>query len=125
MMARDRIRVLNIALYGRHGVTEAEREVGRPFGVDAEMAVDASAAAESDDLGTTVDYGAVCEVVRGVHEAGPHRLLEAMAGRIAKEIVERFPVAEVTVRVRKPHPPVGVIVGAAEVEVTRSAETGS
>lgn len=116
----DRVRLLGIVLYGGHGVTPAEREVGRPFEVDVELALDVSAAADSDDLGTTVDYGAVCEVVRRVHEAGPYRLLEAMAGRIANQILERFAVAEVVVRVRKPHPPVGVVAGAAEVEVTRS-----
>jgi dihydroneopterin aldolase len=42
-----------------------------------------------------------------------------MAGRIAKELAGKFDVDEVTVRVRKPHPPVGGIVGAAEVEITR------
>ena len=120
-MPRDRIRITKIALYGRHGVSAAEREVGRPFEVDVEMEMDLSAAAESDDLTKTVDYSAVCEVVRQVNEGGPYHLLEAMAGEIAKRILEGVPVAEVTVRVRKPHPPVGSVVGAAEVEITRGA----
>jgi len=110
---------MDIALYGTHGVTAAERQVGRLFEVDVEMQLDLTAAAETDDLGATVDYAAVCEVVRRVHEAGPYLLLEALAGRIAKEIVGVFPVDEVTVRVRKPHPPVGSLVGEAEVEITR------
>ena len=118
-MASDTIRLSDIALYGFHGVTPAERQVGRLFEVDVELRAYLSEAAETDDLGTTVDYGAVCEVVRRVHEAGPYKLLEAMAGRIAKEVLAAFPVEQVTVRVRKPHPPVGGIVGAAEVEITR------
>ena len=117
-MSRDRIRLRGISLYGCHGVTPAEREVGRPFEVDVELVLDLSAAAETDDLGTTVDYAAVCAVVKRVHEAGPYHLLEAMAGRMAKDILGAFAVDEVTVRVRKPHPPVGAIVGAAEVEIT-------
>jgi len=48
-------------------------------------------------------------------------LLEALAGRIAKDVLERFPAEEVTVRVRKPHPPAGSVIGAAEVEITRPA----
>ncbi|HUU53726.1 MAG TPA: dihydroneopterin aldolase [Armatimonadota bacterium] len=124
-MSRGRIRLSSISLYGSHAVTPAEREVGRPFEVDVELALDLSTASETDDLGATVDYAAVCEIVRRVHEAGPYHLLEAMAGRMAKEILGAFAVDEVTVRVRKPHPPVGSVVGAAEVEITRRAADDS
>lgn len=120
-MARDKLRLSNISLYGCHGVTEAERQVGRPFEVDVELTLDLTAAAETDDLGAAVDYAEICQLVRRIHEAGPYRLLEALAGHIAKDILDRFPVEEVTVRVRKPHPPAGGIIGAAEVEITRSA----
>ena len=123
-VAGDRICLRNITVYGSHGVTAAEREVGRPFEVDVELRADLSAAAETDDLGATVDYAAICELVKRVNEAGPYLLLEAFAGRIAKEVVDSFPVDEVTVRVRKPHPPVGAIVGAVEVEITRSRRKG-
>jgi len=109
----------NIKLYGRHGVSAAEREIGRPFEVDVALAVELAQAGETDDLGATVDYGAVCETVRQAHEAGPYRLLEAFAERIAKDILDRFAVSEVTIRVRKPNPPVGSLVEAAEVEITR------
>ena len=120
-MAQDNIRLQGIVLYGHHGVSAAEREVGRLFEVDVELTLDLSAAAETDDLSATVDYATVCELVRRTHEAGPYRLLETFAGRIAREIAEAFPVAEVSVRVRKLHPPVGSPVEAVEVEIRRSA----
>jgi dihydroneopterin aldolase len=119
-MPSDKIRLLNITLYGCHGVTEAERAVGRPFQVDVEVAADLSTAGATDDLGATVDYAVVCELVRRANEAGPYRLLEAFAEQIAKSILGHLPVSEVTVRVRKPHPPVGLLVEVAEVEITRS-----
>jgi dihydroneopterin aldolase len=115
----------NISLYGCHGVSAFEREVARPFEVDVELVLDLTTAADNDELGATVDYGEVCRVVRSAHEAGPYQLLEALAGRIAKDILDGFPVHEVTVRVRKPHPPVGLAVDAAEVEVRRSAQPAS
>ncbi len=121
-MARDKVGLRDITVYGSHGVSAAERAVGRPFEVDVELTADLASAAETDDLGATVDYAAICELVKRVNEAGPYLLLEAFAGRIAKEVMDRFPVEEVTVRVRKPHPPVGAIVGAAEVEITRSRQ---
>jgi dihydroneopterin aldolase len=123
-LPRDRVRLHAISIYGCHGVSDAEQQVGRPFEVDVELVLDLAAAADSDDLEATVDYAAVCDVVRRVHEAGPYRLLEALAGRIAKEVLDGFPVQEVTVRVRKPHPPVGSVVAAAEVEITRPAHPG-
>ena len=122
-MARDWVRMHNIKLYGRHGVSAAEREIGRPFEVDVELAADLAQAGETDDLGATVDYNAVCETVRQAHEAGPYRLLEAFAERIAKDILDRFAVSEVTIRVRKPNPPVGSLVEAAEVEITRQSRS--
>jgi dihydroneopterin aldolase len=118
-VARDKIRLLNITLYGCHGATEEERAVGRPFEVDVELASDLIPAGQTDDLGTTVDYAAVFELVQAANEAGPYRLLETFAERIARRILSRFAVESVTVRVRKPHPPVGGMVGAAEVEITR------
>jgi len=119
-LAEDRIRLRGITLYGCHGVTAQERAVGRPFVIDVEMAVDLGPAGESDDLGATVDYSAACDIVRQVNEAGPYFLLEAFAQRIAERVLASFPVSEVTVRVRKPHPPVGLLVEAAEVEIRRS-----
>lgn len=117
----DRIGLRSIVVYGCHGVTEAERSVGRPFEIDVELLLDLETAGETDDLAATVDYSAVCESVLRANDAGPYRLLEAFASRIAKELLRRFPIQEVRVRVRKPHPPVGALVGAAEVEITRRA----
>jgi len=118
----DRIRVLGIEVYGHHGVTPEERAVGRPFVIDVEVALDLQAAGRGDDLTATVDYAAVCSLVADLNDAGPYHLLEAFAERVANEVLTRFPVQEVTVRVRKPHPPVGMVVQAAEVEITRAAE---
>lgn len=123
-MRGDCIRLHGIVLYGSHGVTKAERAIERPFHVDVEMRADLSAAAATDDLGATVDYAAVCELVRRANEAGPYRLLEAFAERIAKNLLGNLRISEVTVRVRKPHPPVGMYVEAAEVEITRAAPEG-
>jgi len=119
-MSADRIRLHNITVYGCHGVTEAERAVERPFQVDVELVTDLSTAGTTDDLGATVDYAAVCEMVGRANEAGPYHLLEAFAERIAKNLLGHLPVSTVTVRVRKPHPPVGMLVEAAEVEITRT-----
>jgi dihydroneopterin aldolase len=120
----DKVRLLGLLVYGHHGVTAEEQAIGRPFEVDVEMALDLRAAGEDDLLAATVDYGAVCALVAEVNTAGPYRLLEAFAERIATQVLALPRVQEVTVRVRKPHPPVGLPVGAAEVEITRGRGQG-
>jgi dihydroneopterin aldolase len=120
----DAIRLWNVQVYGAHGVTEAERQIGRPFEVDVELVVDLATAGATDDIGATVDYAAVFELVRRVNESGPYRLLETFAEKIASSVLEAFRVRQVTVRVRKPNPPVGGLVGAAEVEITRPSAAG-
>ncbi len=115
----DRVRLLNILIYGRHGVSQEEQAAGRPFEVDVELRLNLAAASTTDDLAATVDYSQVCALAQTVSDAGPYRLIETFASRIAEEVLLKFPVTEVTVRVRKPHPAVGMLVGAAEVEITR------
>ncbi len=118
-MPLDKMSLRKIAVYGHHGVTPEEQAVGRPFEVDVELRLDLGRAGTTDDLTATVDYAAVCDLVRRVNESGPFHLLEAFADRIAKEVLAAWHVDEITVRVRKPHPPVGLLVGAAEVEIAR------
>jgi dihydroneopterin aldolase len=118
-MASDKLSLLNLTVYGHHGVTAEEQAVGRPFQVDVEMRLDLRQAAESDDLTATVNYAEVAALVSQVNASGPFRLLETFADRIAKQVMAAWPVEEVIVRVRKPHPPVGLLVKAAQVEITR------
>ena len=91
---------------GVHGVLPEEQVRAQPFQVDVELLVDTAAAGTSDDLGDTVDYGAVSEAVSRVVSSEHFQLLERLAARIA-EVCRADPrVAGVVVEVRKLHPPV-------------------
>ena len=117
----DRIRLTNMQFYGHHGVGGAEREVGGRFSIDVELVADLRPAGASDDLGKTVNYSAVHDLVRQIQSHKNYRLLEALAERIAAGILTHFPVDEVTVRVRKNSVPIEGILDFAEVEITRQA----
>ena len=109
-----------LEIFGRHGATEDERERGQSFLYDVEL--DVSDAALSDRLEDAVDYEEVAACIRSVSDARQFTLLEALAAVAADEIVARFPVARVRVRVRKPEVrPAGIDVewSAATVERTR------
>lgn len=115
----DRIRLVGATFYGYHGVQPEERQLGRPFRVDLEMTLDLSAAGKHDDLAKTVDYGQVYRMIRQVGESQKFLLLEALAEEIARRALSEFPMERVTVRVTKPDPPVGGVLEAVQVEITR------
>jgi dihydroneopterin aldolase len=113
------IRIKNAVFYAYHGVMADEQSLGGKFEVDVDLRCDLSAAAESDKLHRTVDYEAVYAVVQTIVLAKKYLLLEALGGTITKGVLREFPnVAEVTVRIRKPHPPVKGVVDYVEVEIT-------
>jgi dihydroneopterin aldolase len=104
----DRLVLAGMRFHGRHGVEAWERRVGQPFVVDLVLHIDLAAAAASDALADTVDYGAVYRTVKAVVEGPPARLIERVAGQAAAAVLEAFPrVAGVEVVVHKPHAPVG------------------
>jgi dihydroneopterin aldolase len=119
-MARDKIVVGGIKFHAYHGLTKLERQVGVRCSIDVEMIVDLTAASHSDRLKDTIDYRAVHEMVINLGRNGrSYHLIEALAGQIADGLLTRFPVEEVTVRVRKETPVLDGIVDYVGAEVTR------
>jgi dihydroneopterin aldolase len=104
---------------GTHGVLPEEQVRAQPFEVDLDVEIDLSAAAASDDLADTLDYGALAEQVERVVSTERFQLLERLAGRIAEVALEDERVTAVTVTVRKLRPPVAVALDHAGVRLTR------
>ena len=116
----DRIEIRGLRLLTKVGVPAAERASAQPVELDIDLEVDLAAAAASDDVGDTVDYGAVAQAVAEVVTAGDHALLERLAGVAADRAldVDARAVA-VTVVVRKLRPPVPLDVATTGVRVRR------
>jgi dihydroneopterin aldolase len=115
------IRLKNAAFYAYHGVMADEQNLGGKFEVDVDLHCDLSAAAESDSLKKTVDYEKVYAFVQATVLSKKYYLLEALANAIARGLIREFyNVETVTVRLRKPHPPVKGVVDFVEVEITQS-----
>jgi 7,8-dihydroneopterin aldolase/epimerase/oxygenase len=121
----DRITLRGMRFEGRLGVSDEER--GLPQLVEVDVAVDADlvAASRSDALEDTIDYGPLVELVRGEVEERDHRLLEGLAGSLARAVLERSSrISAVTVRVRKLAVPLDVDMDHAEVELWRERPSG-
>ena len=115
----DQIRIRGIRGTGHHGVFDHERADGQEFSVDVILDVRTAAAAGSDDLADTVDYGGLGERVVALIEGGPHRLIETLAARIAEACLEDVRVARAEVTVHKPQAPMPVPFADVAVTVVR------
>lgn len=112
-----RIEVRGLSAFGAHGVSEAEREVGRRIVLDIAFTVPSSRAVDADELTGTVDYGAVAALAARIVRDRSTHTLEHLCGLIADAIEDEFgSVTDLEVRAAKPDPPVPEAVG--EVAVT-------
>lgn len=116
----DRIILSAMRFEGRLGVSEEERALPQLVEVDLEVDVDLAAAGASDDLADTVDYAPLVVLASRAVEEGGHRLLEGLAGSIARQALASAPAIQaVTVRVRKLAVPLDVDMDHAAVEIRR------
>ena len=97
---RVKIELSGIELHGFHGALDWERERGQRFLIDVELEV--GMRGSSDRLDDAVDYREVVACVREISDAHAYTLLEGLAIALADALFERFGVAGVRVRVRKP-----------------------
>jgi dihydroneopterin aldolase len=111
-----------MVFYGYHGVYQAERELGQKIEVDLELMADFSGAVVSDDLDETINYPEIYSIVKEIVEEGGYNLIEGIAGAIAERLWENYSLIGLTVRVRKPQPPVGGLMDAVEFELVRQRD---
>ncbi|MBM7276780.1 dihydroneopterin aldolase [Gordonia rubripertincta] len=102
----DRIELRGLKVRGNHGVFDHEREDGQDFFIDVILWLDLSAAADTDDLAETVDYGALAQQVAAIVGGEPRNLIETVGAEVAETIMadERISACEVTVH--KPSAPI-------------------
>jgi 7,8-dihydroneopterin aldolase/epimerase/oxygenase len=119
--AEDRISLLGLRAFGRHGVLDHERRDGQEFVVDAVLWVDTRQAAATDDLSLTIDYGTVAGQLAAVVSGEPVALIETLADRLAATCLSAHEaVREVEITVHKPHAPLVQSVRDVTVTIRRS-----
>jgi dihydroneopterin aldolase len=117
----DRIELRGLRVLARVGVLPFEQSQDQPVEIDLDLVADLSAAAASDDLADTIDYGAVCAAVEeDIVKGEPVALLERLAGRIAEVVLDLDDrITAVDVAVRKLRPPVAQHLATSGVRITR------
>jgi 7,8-dihydroneopterin aldolase/epimerase/oxygenase len=111
------IEISGLSLYTRHGVSEAERELGQRLVFDVIFDLDECDATNTDRVEDTVDYADVCEQVALAAQERSYRTLERLCTAVAERLVDRYGADSVRVKATKPEPPIPLPVDEVSVEV--------
>jgi dihydroneopterin aldolase len=95
------VRLEGMSVFGHHGARPYEKEAGQRLEVDLELEPLDDRAEHSDKLGDAVDYDAIYRTVREIVEGRSFHLLETLAATTANEVLTRFAVRRVRVRIAK------------------------
>jgi dihydroneopterin aldolase len=114
------VEVQGLSIYTRHGVTEAEQEVGQRLVIDVGFDVPDCDAVLTDRLEDTIDYAEVADIVVLAATERSYRTLERLGHVIAERLMERFGCESVRVRAAKPEPPIPLAIEEVAVEVVRA-----
>jgi dihydroneopterin aldolase len=111
------IEITGLSLYTRHGVSEAERELGQRLVFDVVFELDDCDATVTDRIEDTVDYADACEQVALAAQERSYRTLERLCSAIADRLSQRYGAESVRVKAAKPEPPIPLPVEEVSVEV--------
>jgi 7,8-dihydroneopterin aldolase/epimerase/oxygenase len=115
----DELAVSGVECFAHHGVLAHERAEGQRFVLDLALGLDTSAAARSDDLRDTVDYGSLVAAAKAAVERDPADLIETVAQRVAELCLAAGPVAWVRVTLHKPDAPIDATFSDVALTITR------
>ena len=118
----DKIMIRGLRVFAYHGVNPEEKEKGQPFELDITLETDLRRPGESDALPDTINYAKVSKLVLRTMLAQKDNLIERAASRVAEAILQEFPVAAVTVLLKKPRAPIAADFDYVAVEITRRRE---
>ena len=116
-IASNYMTLRNLRFHAYHGVLEQERIVGNDYEVSVRMSYDMRRAIATDDVTNALNYAEAYEVIKRVMMQ-PSRLIERVAWRVAKALLDEFPMARnAEVTLVKLNPPMGADCDGAEVRI--------
>ncbi len=116
----DRIILSRIAVYAYHGVFPEEERLGQRFYISIDCQIDLRPAGRSDDWSLTASYDKLAEIVVSISTGQRFHLIEALAEKVAAEILAKFPaITQIRVRVDKPSAPIPTILDGITIEIER------
>jgi dihydroneopterin aldolase len=97
----SRISIINLEVFYRVGVPDAERAQPQRLLLTIDMESDFSAAAKTDSIVDTIDYFAVSQRLMKFGDGKSWKLIEKLAADICDMILSEFKPQSVSVEVKK------------------------
>lgn len=113
----DRIKINDLSVGAIIGTEDYERESRQELILTLTIYTDLERAGNTDDLKYTLDYSELESRIREMVRSSSFRLVEALAGEVARMALEMEGAEKVRVSVKKPA--ALNMAGSAEVEITR------
>ncbi len=110
----DAIQIRDLRVETLIGIHKRERHVAQTVSIDLEIGLPGTAVFKSDKVADTIDYEQVALKIRALAAEGHFRLVETLAERIARLLLEEFGAPWVKVSVAK----IGILANAKFVGVT-------
>lgn len=102
----DKVSLNKVKLFGYHGCLQEEEHTGANFILDADMFLDLTEAAQTDDLSKTVDYERAIFVMQEAF-AKRTKLIEHSGLKIIEALKAEFPlIKKVVLTIHKPSAPI-------------------
>lgn len=117
---QDRVAIAGARIRPRLGVTPGERRFPQACSADVTIWGNFEAAASTDSLSKALDYSKILAKVLDVAHGREYNLLETLAYKIARAVLEAFPADRVNVKVRKQPASLMEKIDYVEVEVEQS-----
>ena len=121
MSGHDVIHLRGLEFYAYHGVLPEEIVLGQRFLIDMDIFFNLRQAGSSDQVGDTIHYGEVYQVIKACVTEDRHQLIEHLAEQIAQRVLEQFSCESIRVEVHKPQAPIPGIFRDVSVEIWREA----
>jgi len=115
----DTIELRGLRVLAFCGILPEEVARRQPFEIDVDVDCDLHAAADSDDLANTIDYGGLVAQIEALAIEGRYGLLERFASDIAAVVLGHAKANATRVTVRKLRPPVPQDLASSGVTVRR------
>ncbi|RPH79652.1 MAG: dihydroneopterin aldolase [Nitrospiraceae bacterium] len=115
-----RVVIERLEFQGRCGVAPTERRRPQPLAIDVQLDCEGTPSEASDQIGKTVDYAQIAERIVELGETHDCALLETFSEKVLEMLFTEFPVAKVSLWLRKLAPPLSHMTGSVGVKVERS-----
>ena len=112
----DKVHIQGLSIQTTIGFFEWEKQIKQTLVIDLAMGWNIALAAENDELAKTLDYAEISEVIAEFANNNPVDLIETLAERMAKFLMETYHIPWLKLKVAKPNAVHNALTVAVEIE---------